>query len=95
LNWAIPSAYVFAAIVNYLLCVLLLFRHKARWNTFGELLMYVLTLSVMGGIDFGLTRGFMGLGLLPFAAKTISCIFGFFGKFFLRRWLVFPMPQNK
>jgi len=95
LNWAIPGAYIFAAIINYLLCVQILFRHKARWNTAGELLMYLLTLSIMGGVDFGITHGFMALGLYPFAAKTISCIFGFFGNFFLRRWLVFPMPQNK
>ena len=95
LSWSIPGAYVFAAIVNYLLCVQFLFRHKARWNTAGELLMYLLTLAIMGGIDFGITTGFIALGMYPFAAKTISCIFGFFGNFFLRKRLVFPMPQDK
>ena len=95
LSWSIPGAYVFAAIVNYLLCVQFLFRHKARWNTAGELLMYLLTLAIMGGVDFGITTGFIALGMYPFAAKTLSCIFGFFGNFFLRKRLVFPMPQDK
>jgi len=98
---SIAGSYVAAAIVNYLLCVQLVFRHKARWNTFGEIAAYILTLAVMGGLDFFITRGLIALGgtYVAFnkavAAKAVASVFGFFGNFFLRRWLVFPMPQKK
>ena len=94
LYWSVPGAYLFAAVINYLLCVQLLFRHKAKWNTLGEIFMYILTLCVMGALDFFITRGLIALALAPVASKAIACIFGFFGNFFLRRWLVFPMPQK-
>jgi len=35
-------SFVLAAAVNYFLCITLLFRHKARWNSLVEILMYML-----------------------------------------------------
>ena len=32
------SAFIIAAVVNYLLCILILFRHKASWNSWTEIL---------------------------------------------------------
>src|SRR5208283_2559802 len=34
------AAFVLAAAVNYLLCIALLFRHRARWDSYAELGMY-------------------------------------------------------
>ena len=86
---AIAIAFVLAAAVNYLLCIAVLFRHKAFWSTTGELLAYLVTVTVMGMLDYGLTTGLMALGTSPFWAKSWATLVGFAGNFILRRWLVF------
>jgi putative flippase GtrA len=82
--------FVIAAALNYVLCVLLLFRHKARWNTGGEIAAYVATISVMGLLDYDLTIGLAGLGVAATFSKILATLVGFFGNFLLRRFLVFP-----
>src|SRR4030042_305065 len=42
INIAIPSAFVIAATVNYLLCISVLFRHKAKWSSMTEIVIYTL-----------------------------------------------------
>ena len=92
---AIVTAFAGAAAVNYLLCILILFRHKARWGTFGELAAYVLTLIVMGLVDFGITKGLIVCAWAPMAAKAVSSLCGFIGNFFFRRNFVFQLPRKK
>ena len=91
---SIISAFIFAAIINYILCILILFRHKARWNTFGEIAMYILSISIMCLVDYGITLGLIGMSFLPFWAKFWAAGFGFIGNFVLRKWLVFPEKRN-
>ncbi len=86
---AAAAAFAGAAVVNYLLCIAILFRHKARWSTAGELFMYLLTVVMMGGFDIGLTVALAGLGVMPLAGKTIATGLGIVGNFLLRRQLVF------
>ncbi|MGC2166400.1 MAG: GtrA family protein, partial [Gallionella sp.] len=81
-------------LVNYLLCIDILFQHKARWNTGGEILMYLLTIVIMGTFDVGLTTYLVNLGISPLASKTIATFFGFVGNFVLRKYLVFPEKKN-
>ncbi|MBO5763286.1 MAG: bifunctional glycosyltransferase family 2/GtrA family protein [Lentisphaeria bacterium] len=91
---AAALSYVVSAAVNYILCIQIIFRHKARWSTIGELGAYMLTLGIMGLIDVSLTRLLMtGIGALW--AKGIASVVGFFGNYLLRRYLVFPMKQKK
>ncbi len=92
--YAIGGAYVLAAMVNYYLCILILFRHKARWNSVMELGMYVFTFTAMGMLDYGVTRGLFALGLGIMWSKACSSVVGFFGNYLMRRCLVFPM-RNK
>lgn len=87
---AVVIGFVIAAALNYVLCVLLLFRHKARWNTGGEIAAYVATISVMGLLDYDLTIGLAGLGVAATFSKILATLVGFFGNFLLRRFLVFP-----
>lgn len=87
---AVVVAFAGAAWVNYLLCVSILFRHNARWNTWGEILMYLLTVLIMGAFDVGLTMNLAYWGLSPLTSKTFATIFGFIGNFVLRKYLVFP-----
>jgi dolichol-phosphate mannosyltransferase len=90
IGWAVATGFVVAAVLNYLLCILILFRHKARWNTAGEIIAYFATICFMGLLDYGMTIGLTGLSLTPTFSKILATLVGFFGNFLLRRFLVFP-----
>jgi dolichol-phosphate mannosyltransferase len=87
---AVVVAYLSAATINYLLCIAILFRHKARWDTGGEISLYILTVAIMGGVDLGITLGLSEWGMAPIWSKTWATFFGFVGNFMLRKYLVFP-----
>ena len=91
----VSIAFVFSAVVNYFLCILILFRHKARWSTKGEIFAYILTLAVMGTLDYFVTKGFLFFGLNNFLSKSLSSLVGFFGNFLLRKFFVFKEKLNK
>lgn len=90
IGWSIATAFVTAAALNYFLCILILFRHKARWSTTGEIIAYITTVCIMGLADYGMTIGLTAMDLSPIFSKTIATAVGFFGNFLLRRFLVFP-----
>lgn len=89
---AIIVAFILAALLNYILCLMLLFRHKSRWSAKGEFASYILVVAIMCAADLGMTLGFAWLGLAAIIAKTLSTIIGFFGNFILRKYLVFSTP---
>ena len=93
-NCAAVISYIISAAANYLLCIAILFRHKARWSTAGELFAYLFTLVFMGGIDWGLTRLLINWLHAPLWGKFLASVVGFFGNYFLRRMLVFPMRKK-
>jgi glycosyltransferase involved in cell wall biosynthesis len=98
LDRAIIVSFIVAALCNYLLCIAILFRHRARWNTGAELFWYFFCVLIMGIIDFGLTR--LLITLTPFfalhwsGAKFLASIIGFIGNFLLRKFLVFKEKKN-
>lgn len=94
LLWATAGSYLFAAAVNYALCILILFRHKARWSTAGELAMYILTLVSMGAVDCGITAGLVHGGVGALWSKGWASVVGFLGNFALRKYLVFPLRKK-
>jgi len=87
---AVILAFAGAATVNYFLCISILFRHKARWTTGGEIVAYLLTLAIMGAFDVGITTTLAGAGMSPLLSKSLATLFGFVGNFLLRKYLVFP-----
>jgi putative flippase GtrA len=89
-RYAIGGAFFVSALCNYLLCIAILFRHNARWNTIGELFIYIFSVAIMGAVDFGTTTALISLSLRPVWAKFWASILGFAGNFLLRRLLVFP-----
>jgi len=89
-NISIPTAFVLAAIMNYLLCITFLFRHKAKWKTTGEVLVYFLVVCLVGAIDFGTTTILLIMGMAPLLAKSSACIVGLLFNFLGRRYFVFP-----
>jgi len=92
LNLSIPCAYVMAALLNYLLCIALLFRHKAKWGLTTELLVYMGVVGLVGLLDFGVTRFFLSMGMAAWAAKSVGCFIGLAFNFAGRRYFVFPEP---
>ena len=91
---AIVTAFVAAAAANYWMCILILFQHKARWNTGGEIVAYLATVAIMGVVDYGMTMGFTALNWGPTSSKALATGFGLIGNFLLRRFLVFPERRN-
>ena len=86
----VALAFIISSAINYILCILLLFRHKARWSSAGEILTYIITLIIMGSIDYYSTYLLLAAGFNNFFAKTISSAVGIVGNFLLRKYFVFP-----
>lgn len=93
-NAAAPTAFVAAAVVNYLLCISFLFRHKARWSTLGEMVTYWLVVGVVCLLDLAATRALLAAGAGPGTAKALASLIGLCFNFFGRRFLVFPEPSS-
>jgi putative flippase GtrA len=84
------SAFFLAAAVNYLMCILLLFRHRARWNTTGEIAVYLCLICCLGGLDVWMTTLFLDAGMSPWLSKSVATAIGLVLNFAGRRYLVFP-----
>jgi len=89
-----PIAFLIAAAVNYLLCILLLFRHKARWNSISEILLFLLVVTMVGVLDLGITKMLFDVGTSPALAKFVATMVGLVFNFSGRRFLVFPEPAS-
>lgn len=83
-------AFVVAAAPNYFLCIALLFRHKARWNSATEILVYALVVIVSGALDLGMTRMLWTMGNPAWLSKSIASLVGLPFNFVGRRFWVFP-----
>lgn len=89
---AAPTAFITAAAANYLMCIAVLFRHRARWNSSAEIFIYAAVVAVMAGVDYLLTRGFLSVFGMPGIAKAAATGIGLIFNFMLRRSVVFPEP---
>lgn len=86
---AIILSFIFSALVNYYLCIKILFRHQARWSSFMEIATYALTVIVMCAIDYSVTLGLLSFGMSAIWSKAWASIVGFVGNFLLRKFFVF------
>jgi dolichol-phosphate mannosyltransferase len=91
---AAPTAFILAAIANYLLCILLLFRHKARWNSINEMIIFWFVVGVVGILDLATTKFFILLGIAVWMSKLLASIIGLIFNFIGRRFLVFSEPPS-
>jgi len=87
-------AFSVAAIVNYLLCITLLFRHKAKWSSFLELIIYLIVILVIGAFDVGITKALVLAGSSPSLSKISATGMGLILNFVGRRVLVFQEPSS-
>ncbi len=86
---AIPTAFGAAAILNYILSILILFRHKARWNAPTELFIYIIFVFIIGVFDFSITSYLLEADRTPSSSKIMATIIMFFINFIGRRFLIF------
>lgn len=88
---AAPVSFVAAAILNYLLCIATIFRHKARWSGLQEFLLFALLVTAIGFADAAMTSwGLAVLGLSAAGAKLLASAAGLVLNFIGRRVLIFP-----
>jgi putative flippase GtrA len=88
--FAAPLAFILTTILNYWLCILVLFRHRAKWSTWGELGIYSTFVAAVGCIDLFSTLALLGTGFAPWAAKATASGIAFVFNYLDRRFLIFP-----
>jgi len=91
---AAPAAFLIAAVLNYYLSVMFVFRHRARWSSGVEMLIFLLVVGVIGSVDLVSTNSFIRGGFAPWIAKLIATAIGLVLNFSARRFLIFPEPGN-
>lgn len=86
---ATSTAFILSALLNYILCILILFKHKARWTAPKEILMYLGVVLFMWILDYSLTASFAFIGFSLMVSKIMAILIAFIGNFVLRKHLVF------
>ena len=89
------SAFGIAAALNYILCILFLFRHKARWTSLTEVGIYILVVMGVALLDLWMTKGLLAVGASPAASKSMATIIGLALNFCGRRFMIFPEPTSR
>jgi dolichol-phosphate mannosyltransferase len=92
--WAALSAFAIAAVVNYLLCIAILFRHKARWGSVTEVLVYSFLVSGVAFFDAGTTQLLSGIGSPAWISKIVATGLALILNFAGRRLVVFQEPPS-
>jgi len=91
LEIAAPTAFIVAAAVNYLLSVVFVFRHKAKWSNIWEIVIYCVVVLAGAMLDLLITKLFVNVGSSPAIAKIIATALVLMFNFAGRRYLVFPL----
>lgn len=88
-----PLAFVLAAILNYRLCLMLLFKHKPQWSGATEMWVYALVVVSVAAVDLGATHAAIQLGVSAVAAKLLASALAFVLNFLARRHVVFRLVR--
>ena len=94
INISAPTAFIVAAAVNYFLCILLLFKHQARWNSIIEIFLFILVVMALAVLDLMITKVVFNFGSSPQISKISASFFLLIFNFLGRRYLVFPEPSS-
>ena len=89
---AAPVAFLVAAVVNYILCIKILFKHQARWKSKTEIFVYFVVVLVACLFDLGITKILLSQNFSLSLSKIIATISVFILNFSGRRFIVFPEP---
>jgi dolichol-phosphate mannosyltransferase len=88
------TAFAVAAVANYVLSTLLIFRKNARWGPAAEYLIYGALVAAIGLLDSFGTREMILAGTGPLAAKLTASLAGVILNFLGRKYLVFYERGN-
>jgi dolichol-phosphate mannosyltransferase len=88
---AAPIAFIVAAAANYLLSIIFVFRHKAKWGTVWEIIIYCVVVLIGAALDLVITKSAVKLGSPAVIAKIIATALVLTFNFLGRRYLVFPL----
>jgi glycosyltransferase involved in cell wall biosynthesis len=88
---AAPTAFLAAAAANYLLSILFVFRHKAKWGGIGELVIYCVVVLCGAALDLFITKSLIDRGTLLTIAKITATAVVLMFNFVARRYVVFPL----
>ena len=91
LEFAAPTAFIVAAAVNYALSIVFVFRHRARWGNFWEIVVYCGVVLTGAALDLFITKLVFDLGHSPAVAKITATVLVLVFNFLGRRYLVFPL----
>ncbi len=92
---AAPIAFFTAALLNYFLCILLLFRHTVKWGKMTEILIYFAVTVSVCAIDTVITIVLISLVYFsPILAKAIACVIALVFNFLGRKYFVFPEKSS-
>jgi len=87
---AAAMAFLLAAVLNYWLCIILLFRRGTKWSTWGEISAYGALVAAIGAIDAFTTVALIKAGTPSIVAKTLASAIALIFNFLGRRLLIFP-----
>jgi len=90
IQFAAPIAFIVAAAANYLLSILFVFRHKAKWGSIWEIIIYCVVVLIGAALDLLITKSAVNLGSPAVIAKIIATALVLTLNFLGRRYLVFP-----
>jgi dolichol-phosphate mannosyltransferase len=83
-------AFTTAALLNYLLCILILFKHRVKWKAPVEWITYACLVAVVACVDISLTQNMLSLGFSPEVSKLTATGIAFLLNFLGRRFFIFP-----
>ena len=89
-----PIAFIAAAVVNYLLCIAILFQHRVKWKSGIELMIYFVVVGIGCLMDYGITKGLLQIDTSPEISKIVATMIVFIVNFLGRRYIVFPEPPS-
>jgi len=89
---AAASAFVMAAVLNYVLSVRLIFRSGVMWSTWGEIAAYSGVVALAGAVDVTSTLALLNLGMSPTTSKSIASAAALLFNYLGRRYFVFHEP---
>lgn len=92
--FSIPFAFIIAAILNYFLCILILFKHKVKWNFSTEIFLFLILVLSLCGFDYIVTTSLLSASVKPLDAKLTATGLGLLLNFIGRRFLIFPEPES-
>ncbi len=84
------TAFFLAAGVNYLLSIAFIFRHRIRYSATLEMFVFLAAVTVVGWLDFVVTRRALAAGWSPAASKALASAIILLLNFAVRRYIVFP-----